>query len=380
MLPNYRRSRQHRHILSIAAAITTLIGSTPIVMLGQGGPDEERPPKPVLGQGEPNPKPQENADTVDIQILSTNDFHGRLNPQTVSKAQAGGAAWPSAYLKRAEATTLKATLILDGGDMVGATPLESQAFQDRPNIDVANAIGYDDVAYGNHEFDAGKQRLAKQIHWAKYPYWSANVIDQSTDKPFLHPAPYEIFRLNGIEVGVINLTTGATPTIVNPKGIEDLQFASTVATANAAVAALKRQNVKTIVLVGHLGTDRCLPVPAPKCNGNTLTTDPASIAKNEAAKLAREVDDQVDVIIAGHTHQGVNTVIDGKRVVEAYSYGTAYADVDLKVSRATKDEVSSTADIITTWHFLPGTHTPAIAPDKVVQRIVDEANAKVASS
>ncbi len=47
------------------------------------------------------PRPNDRA--VGIQVLSTNDFHGRLNPQTVSGSPAGGAAWLAAYLKRAEA-------------------------------------------------------------------------------------------------------------------------------------------------------------------------------------------------------------------------------------------------------------------------------------
>ena len=70
-------------------------------------------------------KPVSKGKTVKIQVLSTNDFHGRLNPQTVNNAPVGGAAWLAAYLDRAEAKNTKGTLLLDGGDMAGATPLES---------------------------------------------------------------------------------------------------------------------------------------------------------------------------------------------------------------------------------------------------------------
>jgi len=352
--------------MTMLAVVVTLV-----VTLG-GGPGVA-----LAADGGPSDRAEQRAHTVELQLLSTNDFHGRLNSQLVAGSPAGGAAWLSAYLQRAKATNPKNTLIMDGGDMVGATPLESQYFEDRPTIDVANAIGYDNVTFGNHEFDSGKDRLAEQVEWARYAYWSANVIDVATGLPYLHPAPYEIFKLNGVKVGVINLTTESTPTIVNPTGIEGLSFESTVDTANMAVAELKARNVETIVLVGHLGTDRCLPTPAPGCDGNTLITNPDNVAQNEAAKLARQVDDEVDVIVAGHTHQGVNTIIDGKRVVEAYSYGTAYSDVDLTVSRATGDVVASTANIVTTWHFNRD-GTPAITPDPVVQGIVDRANAAVA--
>jgi 5'-nucleotidase len=319
-----------------------------------------------------------NDRTVKIQVLSTNDFHGRLNPQTVNGAPAGGAAWLAAYLEKAKAANPQGTLTVDGGDLVGATPLESAEFEDRPTIDAANAIGYDDVTFGNHEFDAGTDRLREQVGWAAFPYWSANVIDQATGKPFLHPAPYEIFKRQGVNIGLVDLTTESTPSIVNPSGIAGLTFASTVATAMLAVDKLHRRGIHTIVVVGHLGTDQCLPEPKPACDGNTLATDPNDVAKNEAAKLAREVDDDVDLIVAGHTHQGVNTIIDGKRVVEAYSYGTAYADVDMKVDAATGDVASSSASVLRTWHYDPKTGKQAIAPDAEVQQIVDEANAAVA--
>jgi 5'-nucleotidase len=324
------------------------------------------------------PKPVPKDQTVNIQVLSTNDFHGRLNPQTVDGAPAGGAAWLAAYLERAEAANPGGTLLVDGGDLVGATPLESQYFEDRPTIDVANAIGYDDVTFGNHEFDAGTDRLARQVDWTAFPYWSANVIDRSTRRPFLHPAPYEIFARGGVNVGVINLTTESTPGIVNPSGIEGLSFASTVKTANMAVAKLRKQGIRTVIIVGHLGTDQCLPEPKPGCDGDTLVTDPNDIARNEAARLAREVDDEVDLIVAGHTHQGVNTTIDGKRVVEAYSYGTAYTDVDMKVSAETGNVASSSASVIRTWHNNPRTGKQAVTPDPEVQRIVDQANEAVA--
>ena len=96
-----------------------------------------------------------------------------------------------------------------------------------------------------------------------------------------------------------------------------------------------------------------------------------------AARLARQVSDEVDLIIGGHTHQGVDTIVDGKQLVEAYSYGTAYADTTLTISRASKDVVDTDAGIFTTWHENRD-GTPAIQPDPEVQKIVAEANEEVA--
>lgn len=322
---------------------------------------------------------------IHLQVVSTNDVHGHLNPGTLTiggkKVPVGGAAILSGYVKRAKATNPDGTLLLDAGDLVGASPIESQAFGDSPTITVSNLIGYDDVAFGNHEFDAGTGRLAQQVAASTHPYWSANVIDNATGKPYLHPAPYEILTRKGVSVGVINLTTESTPTIVKPSGIVGLTFASTVQTTKDAVAQLHARGVKNIVVVSHLGTDTCLA----GCNGDALPTSPTDIAQNEAAKLARALDPgSVDLIVAGHTHQGVNTLINGIRVVEAYSYGTAYADVDLQVDPTSGAFITSTAQIVTTYNYLNSDGTPAVSgtpvvTDTAVQTIVDQANAGVAS-
>ncbi|MFR6111642.1 MAG: hypothetical protein ACLUIQ_10115 [Dialister invisus] len=43
-----------------------------------------------------------------------------------------------------------------------------------------NAVGYDAMALGNHEFDYGQDVLAERIREAKFPMLSANVIVEAT--------------------------------------------------------------------------------------------------------------------------------------------------------------------------------------------------------
>jgi 5'-nucleotidase len=363
------QSSEHRAgvLVVVAALVATLV----LVFLSGVASAE---PKKDRG---PSDQAEKRAKTVDIQVLSTNDFHGNLNPRTLSGSPVGGAAYLAAYLERERKTDPKGTLMLDAGDLIGASPFVSAYFDDRPTIEAANEIGYDNVTLGNHEFDAGREVLEEQVGWTEFPYWSANVVDEATGEPFLRPKqpPYEIFKRKGVKVGVVNLTTETTPSIVNPSGIEGLEFASAVEKANAAVEHLQRRKVETIILLAHMGTDTCFIDRG--CRGDDLQTDPDDIGKNEAARLAREVSDEVDLIIGGHTHQGVDTVVDGKQVVEAYSYGTAYADTTLTISRASKDVVDTEAEIVTTWHENRD-GTPAIQPDPKVQKIVDEANEEVA--
>ncbi|HHY46588.1 MAG TPA: hypothetical protein GX506_04725 [Firmicutes bacterium] len=57
----------------------------------------------------------------------------------------------------------------------------------------------------------------------------------------------------------------------------------------------------------------------------------------------------MDVVISGHTHTCLNGEVDGKPMVQVYSKGTAFADVDLVINCRTRDVVRATGGIVTVW-------------------------------
>ena len=56
--------------------------------------------------------------------------------------------------------------------------------------------------------------------------------------------------------------------------------------------------------------------------------------------LVERFDDAVDVVVTGHTNWAVNCIVDGKVVTGAAHQGRLITDIDLKISRATKNPVS----------------------------------------
>lgn len=66
-------------------------------------------------------------------------------------------------------------------------------------------------------------------------------------------------------------------------------------------------------------------------NGDTIT--------GESARLAKEGDDEIDVIFAGHNHEVVNGEVNGKLIVQAFEYGKAIGEVNVTLDRKTKDIV-----------------------------------------
>lgn len=281
---------------------------------------------------------------VSVQLLGINDFHGQLDyKKDVKDAEGkvvstlGGAEYLAAYLKQREATNPN-TLLVHAGDAVGASAPVSALLQDEPTIDFLNRLGFDVGTLGNHEFDRGAEEALRLIHGGKnpvsgkdftgasFPYVAANVLGKD-GKPLLDA--YVVKEVGGVKIGFIGLVTNITPSIVRASSIEGITFTNQVEAVNKAVAELKEQGIEAIVVLAHDPFEGKADAPT-----------------GEVVDLANGVDDEVDVIFAGHNHGGLNKVIDGKLVTEAYSYGTAFSDTDLTIDRATGDIVSSKAEIV----------------------------------
>ena len=298
--------------------------------------------------------------TIDVQLLAVNDLHGQITTgRTVAGRPVGGAAYLAAYVDRERQENPRGTVLVHDGDAVGASPPVSALLQDEPTIAIMNAMGFDLGVVGNHEFDEGVDEMFRLIRGgchpvtdpltgcfegADFPYLAANVVDTRSGRPIL--PPYQIQTINGVRIGFIGVVTDETPSIVIAGATEGLTFLDEAQTVNRYVDQLQRRGVQTIVVLAHLGG-----FPAD------------GVVSGEIADFANAVDDEVDVILSGHTHQGYATTIDGKLVTQAWSYSTALADVDLVIARFTGAVVSSSGEIIDTWN-------DAIAPDPEIAAMV----------
>ncbi|MFC3885045.1 bifunctional metallophosphatase/5'-nucleotidase [Bacillus songklensis] len=302
---------------------------------------------------------------IDVQLLGINDLHGQLDvTRKVGGKEVGRADYLAAYLKQRESENMN-TLLVHAGDAVGASSPVSALLQDEPTIEFLNKMGFDVGTVGNHEFDEGVHEMMRLIYGgthpktgdfagADFPYVAANVIDKETGKPIL--PPYVIKKVNGMPIGFIGVALSDTPSIVIPSGVAGVEFTDETEAINKAAAELKQQGVEAIVVLAH--------------NPGNSKPD-GSNANGEIVEIAKNVDDEVDVMFGGHNHAYLNTEVDGKLLVQSYSYGTAFSDVDLQIDPHTKDIVSKKAEIVTTFH-------DGIEPDAEIKEMVEKYEAKVA--
>ncbi|WP_347058152.1 bifunctional metallophosphatase/5'-nucleotidase [Blastococcus sp. HT6-30] len=336
-----------RRVASGAAAATALTA----LMLAGGTSAVSAAPEKAQG-----PKP------VEVQLLALNDFHGNLEAPGGSGGRiqvdaagttvdAGGAEYLATQLAQlAEEQKKNNTITVAAGDLIGASPLLSAAFHDEPAIESLGLAGLDYASVGNHEFDEGAEELLRIQHGGCHPvdgcadgtpyegagfqYLSANAFLDETGEPLLDP--YAIHKVQGVEIGFIGMTLEGTADIVSQEGVAGLEFADEIETANRYAAELQEQGVEAIVVLLHQGGSQT-GENAWDVNGCNGLTGPI-------VDIAEGMDDAIDVIVSGHTHQAYNCQIDGKLVTSASSAGRLVTDIDLAVDRRTGDVLTAEAE------------------------------------
>jgi 2',3'-cyclic-nucleotide 2'-phosphodiesterase/3'-nucleotidase len=263
---------------------------------------------------------------VHITIVATTDLHGNILPVNyyTNKPDAGGLARAATLIKRARQENPN-FLLLDSGDTIQGTPLEYYHNKKNnqppdPMMLIMNALQYDAMAVGNHEYNFGLKVLEKARSEARFPYLSANTYDKGTDHT--HYQPYLVKEIAGLRVGVLGLTTPGIPNWDNEQNYAGLEFNEPLPEAKKWVAVLReKEKVDVVVVAMHMGLEGDL---------NTGEITPGQVPnENQAIAIAKQVPG-VNVILMGHTHRDVPAlVINGVLLAQADHWGRHVARVDL---------------------------------------------------
>ncbi|PEY30286.1 bifunctional metallophosphatase/5'-nucleotidase [Bacillus cereus] len=283
---------------------------------------------------------------VSVQILSLNDFHGQLNTTSTLHGKAVGRAdYIAAYIQSYRNKNPN-TLLVHTGDMIGGSPPISALFHDKPTMEFLNHLQFDVGTLGNHEFDKGPVTLKELISGetttqtnsfsgSSFPYICANVLNSSTQQP-LFP-PYTIKWVDGIPIAFIGVVTKDTPFLTMHTNMSSVLFLDEASSINSYVHQLQKKGIHAFVILAHLGGNTT--------GGNT---------NGALADLANQLDTDVDIIFGGHSHSYINGNVNGKLLVQAYSYGKAFSNVTVTLNRKTKDITKKGATIVPIYqHALP---------------------------
>ena len=308
-------------------------------------------------------KAEERAKTTEVQILALNDFHGQLRPPDATSSggrigatPAGGAEYLASYVRDLRATNPNNTLFVSAGDLIGATPLISAIFHDEPSIEAMNLMGLDFEGVGNHDFDEGAAELTRMqnggchpvegcfggdgFDGANFQFLAANVTYKATGETIF--PPYAIREFPGVKVAVVGMTLEATPTIVTAAATADIDFHDEADSVNALIPVLKEQGVETIVVLLHEGGSANATLNETNVNA---CANPWTVSGSAAiTDVITRLNPEIDLVVTGHTNWAINCpdfAGTGIMVTGAASVGRVVTDIDLTISRATKEPVTA---------------------------------------
>jgi len=182
-----------------------------------------------------------------IAILHINDSHGRIEsgPGQFGFYQIAGLR---GNLERAGATVL----LFDSGDTFHGLPAANL----RQGMDIAeimDAVAFDAMVPGNHDFNYGYRRLMELAEAVSFPIIAANIIFDDTG----YSVFYEniIIERGGMSFGVFGLANQKTPSRTHPRNVEGINFTSPLLAAQQQVEILQAAGVDYIILLSHLGID-----------------------------------------------------------------------------------------------------------------------------
>src|ERR1035437_4659519 len=152
------------------------------------------------------------AQTVDIVVASTTDVHGRVRgwdyfADTAESTR--GLSRLATIVDSARNANPGRVVLVDAGDFLQGNPFTYAAARidtTLPNATIAamNAMHYDAVTIGNHEFNYGVPTLRRAIAAATFPLLAANA---SGGPPHAAWRPYTIVARGGGPIGLVGATT-----------------------------------------------------------------------------------------------------------------------------------------------------------------------------
>ncbi len=224
-------------------------------------------------------------------ILHTNDTHSHIEPLRSGEDRGrGGVIERAAFVDSVRAAEGEdRVLLVHAGDFNQGSSYFTE-LGGALEVDVVNAMRYDCIALGNHEFDNGIEDLAERVSRLNCPVVCAN-LDLSPFELGKYVKPYTILEKGGMRVGIIGLEADIT-TSVSKSISSRIPQLDPVEETNRWASVI-RDSCDLVVLLSHQGYGR----------------DQEIISQSRG----------IDLVIGGHSHTFVDDMIyvkdlDGKDV------------------------------------------------------------------
>ena len=232
-----------------------------------------------------------------LTIMHFNDTHSHLEPERAGKSAGRGGVIERAALVDSvrNAVGRRNFLLLHAGDFNQGTSYYT-TLGGMLEVGLVNALGYDVITLGNHEFDDGIEHLGRRLAGLKCPVVCSNY-DFSQFELGKYVKPYVVLKRGGMRIGIFGMLTDITK-VVERTIADRLPKFDDVETADRWASYLKNEKKCDIVIaLTHLGIE----------NEDFMDHDLVRATRN------------IDLVVGGHSHTFIKDIvyennIDGKPV------------------------------------------------------------------
>lgn len=189
-------------------------------------------------------------------ILHTNDTHSHYEPvRSGADAGRGGVIERAAFVDSVRnAVGEDKVLLLHAGDFSQGTSYFSElGGQLEPKI--INALRYDCVTLGNHEFDNGIEDLAGRLSQLGNTCVVSANIDLSQFSLSEYVKPYAIIRKGGMKIGIIGLEANLLANVSATISSRIPQLDNVEVTNKWADYLKNTEKCDLVILLSHIGYD-----------------------------------------------------------------------------------------------------------------------------
>ncbi|MEP0507520.1 MAG: bifunctional metallophosphatase/5'-nucleotidase [Aurantimonas coralicida] len=195
-----------------------------------------------------------------LTILHTNDMHSRIEPinkydstcsaDELAEAKCFGGSARLLSGIRAAREAHPNTLLVDGGDQFQGTLFYTR-YKGKAAAEMMNALGYDAMTVGNHEFDDGPKVLRAFMEEVEFPILLANADISAEPELADTLKPSAVIEKDGETIGLIGVTPADTGELSSAG--PNVRFSDPIEAVRAEVDRLTGEGVTKIVLLSHSG-------------------------------------------------------------------------------------------------------------------------------
>ena len=281
------------------------------------------------------------AEVAYLHILHTNDIHGGILPSSASfinpdfPPMMGGGAYIASYVEQVRAhcdSVGEQCLLIDAGDIYQGTPIGNYDTGTYV-MEWMNAVGYDMMTLGNHDFDDGADNALRLSSMAEFPVVCCNLVDENTGAIPEPLKPYLMYDLDGVKIAFIGVATPDTYGLVDKSMMEGFIFRNSLEAVQEYMTLARVDGADAIILVSHLGhpydPDRYLQRVYDAWDRGEEYTKEFSYNSAELTAMVPGI----DVIVSGHIHVGYRqpwvSPDNHTVVVQGYANGTGIGHIRL---------------------------------------------------